>query len=665
VQSKGFSTVLQELSLKTAGNIGNLEELGIKAKGLNAAVALTAEGGANFARILDRIQNSAGDTSKAYDKMVEQIGNATKILRNAITDAAIQFGEPLVAAFVRAEEATSKFFNAVQDGVTGGAFKELQKFIVDTLDEITHGIEKLTANLPEALKGLDFKPLIDQLEIAKEHFAHLFDEIDLQTPEGLHAALQKLINLGGDLVAFHNGVVTAFTTIFEPIFKVGELVAGQGQGWATLAGEIGGTAIAITLAAPLLYAIKSSIELLGFAAKLTSGSVGLINAAIAAGPVGLGLLAVALAGGATAFGIYELNAHAASNATEELRATHDRFINTSTPLVAALQEQVVGLGKIVDPSGKVIDNFAAISGLTGALIGGFQQTTGAIGQTTEIVGGLVDGWEALRGHTASVNLAMVDYAQSTGLAKDGTIHLSEEVRNLRIIELEALGKTANEPADLVDAGFRRMTNVFGDATKEIGTTEVAFHSLSHAASQAKDDLGFMAAKLSTVAAEALKTQQETNKFDLEWEKILSQDRQVVFKLSADIQLAQIQAGTEQIKAAFESVNTTVKSTGDTIAALVHDLANVGTAGGAGQEIVHLLEEENRRREKGLELQQKLVDAQLEYLHAVVDRLSNGEAFISVTADGLEPELEAFMFKILERIQVRASSEAQQFLLGLQ
>jgi hypothetical protein len=49
---------------------------------------------------------------------------------------------------------------------------------------------------------------------------------------------------------------------------------------------------------------------------------------------------------------------------------------------------------------------------------------------------------------------------------------------------------------------------------------------------------------------------------------------------------------------------------------------------------------------------------------VVDRLSGGEAFIQITSDGLEVELEQFMMKILERIQVRASAEAQQFLLGL-
>jgi hypothetical protein len=64
------------------------------------------------------------------------------------------------------------------------------------------------------------------------------------------------------------------------------------------------------------------------------------------------------------------------------------------------------------------------------------------------------------------------------------------------------------------------------------------------------------------------------------------------------------------------------------------------------------------------LQKELVSAQVDYLHAVVDRLSQGDTVITVQGDGLEPELEAFMFKILERIQVRASSETQQFLLGL-
>jgi hypothetical protein len=45
-------------------------------------------------------------------------------------------------------------------------------------------------------------------------------------------------------------------------------------------------------------------------------------------------------------------------------------------------------------------------------------------------------------------------------------------------------------------------------------------------------------------------------------------------------------------------------------------------------------------------------------------MESGEGMITVTADGLEPELEAFMWKILERVQVRANEESSDFLLGL-
>jgi hypothetical protein len=37
--------------------------------------------------------------------------------------------------------------------------------------------------------------------------------------------------------------------------------------------------------------------------------------------------------------------------------------------------------------------------------------------------------------------------------------------------------------------------------------------------------------------------------------------------------------------------------------------------------------------------------------------------IKIEAAGLEPHLEAFMWKILENIQIRANAEAAEFLLG--
>jgi hypothetical protein len=61
--------------------------------------------------------------------------------------------------------------------------------------------------------------------------------------------------------------------------------------------------------------------------------------------------------------------------------------------------------------------------------------------------------------------------------------------------------------------------------------------------------------------------------------------------------------------------------------------------------------------ENLEAQARLADAK-------ADAMERGDAEISITADGLEPELEAFMWRIIERVQVRATEEGAEFLLGL-
>lgn len=72
----------------------------------------------------------------------------------------------------------------------------------------------------------------------------------------------------------------------------------------------------------------------------------------------------------------------------------------------------------------------------------------------------------------------------------------------------------------------------------------------------------------------------------------------------------------------------------------------------------------------LKMQKQLARAQRENIEAQTDLLESrkkyydkGEALIKITGDGLQPHLEAFMWEILERIQVRATEEGASFLLG--
>jgi len=73
----------------------------------------------------------------------------------------------------------------------------------------------------------------------------------------------------------------------------------------------------------------------------------------------------------------------------------------------------------------------------------------------------------------------------------------------------------------------------------------------------------------------------------------------------------------------------------------------------------------QQRQQDLHLLQKdLTRAQIDLMRARRDALQNGDSLVTVNGDGLKPHLEAFMFEILESIQVRVSEEYQSFLLGM-
>ena len=46
------------------------------------------------------------------------------------------------------------------------------------------------------------------------------------------------------------------------------------------------------------------------------------------------------------------------------------------------------------------------------------------------------------------------------------------------------------------------------------------------------------------------------------------------------------------------------------------------------------------------------------------RYRQGNAAIQISAEGLQPELELILWKILEKIQIRANESGAEFLLGI-
>ncbi len=166
------------------------------------------------------------------------------------------------------------------------------------------------------------------------------------------------------------------------------------------------------------------------------------------------------------------------------------------------------------------------------------------------------------------------------------------------------------------------------------------------------------------ARETAKAEEAAQKYALELEKLASNERIKAMEFTATINVAQIEADTQRIEAAFESINVTIGSTGDVISSVIGALAGLDPQTQNFDVIERQLDLENARREEAMDLQRKLTEAQIEAIRAQTDSLIKGDALIKVDGAGLQPHLEAFMWEILKSIQVRVNDQGLALLLGV-
>jgi hypothetical protein len=130
---------------------------------------------------------------------------------------------------------------------------------------------------------------------------------------------------------------------------------------------------------------------------------------------------------------------------------------------------------------------------------------------------------------------------------------------------------------------------------------------------------------------------------------------------AKVDIAQIESATKIMEAAFKSVDATVADTGKTLTSTYADLYK---AGSDTNFVERMIREEGERRDRALDMQEDLVEAQTKNLDARTEAMRSGEAMIQIDGAGLQPHLEAFMFEILSAIQIRANAEGAQYLVGI-
>jgi hypothetical protein len=168
--------------------------------------------------------------------------------------------------------------------------------------------------------------------------------------------------------------------------------------------------------------------------------------------------------------------------------------------------------------------------------------------------------------------------------------------------------------------------------------------------------------MGTAAVETKKVTDESEDLRLEWAKLASQERSLMFQAAADIETARIEADAQTIIASMEMMSAAFESTGEVLGDLFGLWGDVESLSDKSQ-IEEWIEREYAMREKLAEAQIKLVEAEIEKMRAHTAILEQGGVELKITSDGLEPELEAFMFRVIDKVRVSIAGSYEQFLIG--
>ena len=184
-----------------------------------------------------------------------------------------------------------------------------------------------------------------------------------------------------------------------------------------------------------------------------------------------------------------------------------------------------------------------------------------------------------------------------------------------------------------------------------------------ATGKALDTVGKNTSGIKKSAEELAKAEEAAQKLKLEMEKLASNERIKTLEFKAQIDVARIQADAQKVVAAFDSINTGIESTGDTLSSLWDSLGSGKLDRLQQLSLESELDKESKRRDEALKLQKDLTKAQIEMMEAQTDAINKGDGLIKISGDGLQPHLEAFMWEILKSIQVRVNADGLKMLLG--
>lgn len=636
LQSQGLEGLLKSLMEATGGNVEEMARFFGSTEALNSVLSLTSGSSEKFIANIKEMGNAAGSTEAAYKIMADTLDNVNAKLGNAITALGIKIGKELLPQVTAISKGFTDVFLQLGSGVDAGKFDVPLGIINDFLQSIADMLADAAANLPKALELIDWSEFERSFEGLRDAFGTIFDGMDLDTPEGLARAIQLVVDAISGVVEVSSGVVEGLSPLFD-------IIGGLITGFTSLDPEVQKAigyflGLATTVNTVSGYA-KSFADVMG-------AGGGLIKSLSSLGPIAL---AAATAFAAFEFGKWIGEITGYNEAADKLIAKLNGFPDVAKPADDAIGRMGTNLdavAKTLGVSSLSMDEFnQAVD--EGRLI--FDEATGQWVKAGDASKVLAASTTQLLDVQKDLNPALAAQYEAMGLAADGTKKLADATKDGVLSQADYKAGLAALDAALKDGSltWEQYNVAVGQLDISAGKSQTALDGLSKSEEEA-------AKKTKDLAA-------ESEKFALEWGKLLSAERIAVFEASADIQVAQIEADAKRATAAMEMLSASFANTGDVLTELIG--LWVGLEGMDQSKIEGWIEREYAIREKLAQAQIDMVNAEIRRLEAQTALLERGGVELKITADGMEEDLKAFMFQIIDRVRVSVAGSYEEFLLG--
>ncbi|MCP5006926.1 MAG: hypothetical protein GY941_23710 [Planctomycetes bacterium] len=504
--------------------------------------------------------------------------------------------------------------------------------------------EDIAASFGPALDNVDFTGLEDKVGDIWETLRGVFTDADLDitTLEGMTSAIQLIIDSVESLAVVVGGIVDVLAPVAAAVINVvkgfNELPDGLKETTGLILGlgtALVGLGTVISVGGTLVSALGSLAGIFSTGGTLFAGISAVV--AVLSGPVGL---AVGLAAVATAVAGYSLG-----NVVEE----HQK-------VMAALDAESDAISVLLDDLAKISTSTATAEVFVLIEEGDLDGARAKIDELTE-----EDKLATIKVETEQDELN--DFFEAyEGIDPDLEVQVTAAINAGDFDKVnELLDGMADEKTVTVKAETQQATETITYWTDTQGEISIEIP----VETEGVDDAIKKIEEIPTDKQIEIKLQGE---IDTQIATIIASadTAQAAFEWTAQVDIAEAQAAAEMVVAAFDAAGESVSALAGSTADMFGDLVGQwDTLSQFDQNVLmRNVESQQDAQNAALASQTELNAAQAEYLTARAGAVRAGDAAITIDSSGLEPSLEMIMMQIIQKIQIRATESASEFLLGV-